>query len=96
MASIIWTTLAKSDLKEIFKYIARDSLYYGESFVKKIQYETKKLKDFPKMGRIVPEFNDENLREIIFQNYRIIYKIRDEEVAILTIFHLARIIKFIK
>jgi toxin ParE1/3/4 len=93
MASLSWSAVAKNDLKEIFEYIARDSKYYAESFVKRIQQETKNLRSFPKIGRIVPETNNENIREIIFQNYRIIYQINKNEIIIATIFHAARILK---
>lgn len=72
MARLTWTINAKKDLHEIFAYIAYDSKYYAKVFVDKIRNLTKKLKSFPKLGRMVPEYNMENIREIIFQNYRIV------------------------
>jgi toxin ParE1/3/4 len=96
MASLSWSNIAKNDLREIFEYIARDSKYYAETFVKRIQQETKVLKTFPKIGRKVPETNNELIREIIFQNYRIIYKISKNEIVIATIFHSARMLKGIE
>lgn len=75
MARLTWTINAKNDLHEIFAYIAFDSKYYAKAFVDKIRNIAKKLKSFPGLGRIVPEYNIVNIRELIFQNYRIIYKL---------------------
>lgn len=90
MASIIWTITARNDLKNIFDYISKDSAYYARTFIKKIKYETKKIKSNPNIGRFVPEYNQKDLRELIFQNYRIIYKLESNKIIIVTIFHAAR------
>ncbi|HKB68739.1 MAG TPA: type II toxin-antitoxin system RelE/ParE family toxin [Pyrinomonadaceae bacterium] len=42
------------------------------------------------VGRIVPEKNDENVRELIYQNYRIIYRIKRDQIELLTVIHGAR------
>jgi plasmid stabilization system protein ParE len=90
VASLIWTTNARKDLKEIYEYIAADSKYYAKSFVEKIKVNTKKLKSFPKIGRIVPEYNQDEIRELIYYSYRIIYKITKQNIFIVSIFHASR------
>jgi hypothetical protein len=48
------------------------------------------LADFSRMGRVVPELQQENIREILLLSYRIIYRVNNDEVDILTIHHGAR------
>ncbi len=72
MVRIEWNEIALEDLKEIRDYIARDSNNYANLFVKKLYDAVQNLKDFPEIGRIVPETNIPSIREIIFQNYRIV------------------------
>ncbi len=52
--------------------------------------EIKNIPSFPEAGRIVPEYQDKNLREKIFQNYRIVYRIKGDFIEIVTISHSAR------
>ncbi len=87
MVRIEWTERSLEDLNEIHDYIARDSGNYANLFVKKIYETIQKLKDFPKIGRKVPEVNNPSIREIIFQNYRIVYRNMDVYVEIITVIH---------
>lgn len=87
---IEWTETALSDLKSIRDYIARDSDYYAARFVERIIEAIEGLVDFPKMGRRLPEATEENILEILFQSYRIIYRVEEKRVLILTIVHGAR------
>ena len=91
MVQINWTLLAKSDLKNIFDYIAFDSKYYAKKTISEIRDETQILKQFPLIGRVIPEIGNENFREIIYGNYRIMYKlVTKERIDLLTIFHSSR------
>ena len=87
---ILWTEPALQDLESIRDYIKRDSEYYASLFIERIIEAVERLETFPEMGRRVPEAEEENIREIIFQNYRIIYRLETEQVLILTILHAAR------
>lgn len=87
---IKWTEPAVSDLKNIKDYIAKDSKYYAHQFVDKIIESVENLNKFPERGRIVPEADDENIRELLFHNYRIIYRIDIKGILILTIIHGSR------
>ena len=88
--SIKWSPRAASHLEGICDYIANDSKYYSALFAKKIIAIVKSISQFQKAGRIVPEYNDENLREKIYENYRIVYRIREEVIEIVAICHGAR------
>jgi toxin ParE1/3/4 len=70
-----WSPTALEDVESIAEYLARDSEYYARAVVDKILVRTRKLKDFPLSGRIVPELEDVSVRETFVHSYRIIYRI---------------------
>jgi plasmid stabilization system protein ParE len=82
---IQWTLPAVDDLESIRDYIARDSDFYAAGFVEKILATVEILIDFPDIGRIVPEADDLKVREMIFQNFRIMYRTKSHSVQILAI-----------
>ena len=88
-----WSPRAVSHFEEICNYIAIDSEHYARLFAKKINLIVKTIPQFPNAGRIVPEYKDENLREKIYQNYRIVYRIRAEIIEIVAICHGAKPLK---
>ncbi|MFX0102563.1 MAG: type II toxin-antitoxin system RelE/ParE family toxin [Candidatus Hodarchaeota archaeon] len=90
MAKIKWSLPAINDLESICDYIARDSPSAAEKLATEINERVKGLEKFPRMGRIVPEREDPDLRELILGNYRIIYRITDGDVEILAIMHSKR------
>ncbi len=93
MVKIVLSKTARFDLKEIVDYIKRDSVKYAILEKQKIEDAINNLPKQPLSGRIVPELNNNNLRELIFRNYRIIYEIASEkQINILTIHHHARLI----
>lgn len=94
MVRIEWNERALEDLNEIHDYIARDSKNYANLFVKKIYEIVQKLREFPNIGRIVPEIDNPSIREIIFQRYRIVYRNKIDNVEILTIIHGSRLLRF--
>lgn len=89
---IIWSHRATEDLESIAAYIALDSEAYASSVIRKILQKTRALADFPQMGRVVPEFADDSIREIFAYSYRIIYKIERENVVVASIIHGSRIL----
>ena len=93
MVRIEWTERSLEDLNEVHDYIARDSKNYAHLFVKKIYETVQKLKDFPNIGRVVPEVNNPSVREIIFHNYRIVYRNMDNYVEIITVIHGSRLLR---
>jgi len=87
---IRWSPRAASTLEEICSYIARDSEYYAALFARRVITIIESLPRFPRAGRIVPEYKDENLREKIYENYRIVYRLKGEFIEIVAICHSAR------
>jgi toxin ParE1/3/4 len=71
-------------------YIRKDSEYYANRFVERIIEAVESLEKFPEMGRRVPEAEEENIRELLFHNYRIIYRVETDGILILTVIHGAR------
>lgn len=90
MAKITWTEPALNDLCNIIYFIAKDSPIYAERFGLNVVESPKRLEQFPYSGRIVPEFKDENIRELIYGSYRIIYVIRIDTCYIAAIIHGSR------
>ena len=94
MVKLVWTNLSTEDLKDIFDYIAKDSSRYASITINKIYNRAQDIIDNPYVGRIVPEINVKIIREVIFGNYRIVYKITSEsQVDILRVYHSARLLK---
>jgi plasmid stabilization system protein ParE len=89
---ITLSTSARDDLRDIVRYISLDAperaLAFGQFLISSIR----RLADFPEMGRIVPEFDDSNLREIVVRTYRVIYRIDPGagRVEIVRFWHAAR------
>ncbi len=93
---IEWTEPAISDLQHIRNYIAKDSEYFSARFVEKIISRIDVLPDFPEMGRGVTEADDKSIRELIYQKYRIMYRIEKERILILAIIHGGRDLNIIE
>ncbi len=94
MVKLVWTELSTQDLKEIFDYIAKDSVRYASITVNKIYNRAQDIIANPYIGRVIPELNKKFIREVISGNYRIVYKIINEfQVDILRIYHSARLLK---
>ncbi len=90
---LIWSPQAIEDIQAIAEFIARDSATYADSTVERLFRAPERLTQFPKLGRIVPEKNEEYIREIFVFQYRVIYEILTSEIHILTVVHGKRIIE---
>lgn len=91
MAEVHWSPQAIADVESIRDFIGRDSPSYGTLQAARIVDAVERLSRFPESGRIVPEFQDATLREILWRNYRIVYRYVDQRVEIVTVFHGARL-----
>ena len=87
---IVWTRAATDDLRRLEEYIATDSIFYARFFVEKILSMTRNLEIFPRCGRMVPEVDTDEIRELIAPPYRIIYQIQSNRIRILTVVHSSR------
>ena len=89
---LVWTNEALNRLTEIDDYISFDCIARARKFINNIIKSTTSIPQYPQKGRIVPEFNISELREIIYKNYRIVYRIKKDQIQILTIFEAHRLI----
>lgn len=90
MAKTIWTEPALDDLQDIVAHIARDSTAYAERFGLRIVEAPRRLEQFPHVGRMMPVFQDPNIRELICGGYRIVYQIRGDVCYIVAVIHGSR------
>ncbi|MBP7528741.1 MAG: type II toxin-antitoxin system RelE/ParE family toxin [Syntrophorhabdaceae bacterium] len=84
---VFWSPLAVERVTEIAQYIARDNPAAAEVWVNTIFSKVGDLKAFPQSGRLVPETNNHNIRDLIYGNYRIVYRIEKKRISILTVRH---------
>ena len=82
-----WTDNAISQLIAIYDYIARDSPFYAQRMVDRLTRRSQQLIDFPRSGRMVPEYEAEEIREIIEKPYRLIYLLGPDQIEILAVVH---------
>jgi plasmid stabilization system protein ParE len=89
---LIWSPASRDDLRDIVRFIARDNPERAESFGYQLMARTDKLQHQPEIGRIVPEYRDPMIREIILKPYRIVYRVDHtrELVEIARVWHAAR------
>jgi plasmid stabilization system protein ParE len=89
---LIWAPSARLDLRELTSYIAESRPIATARFVKQVFHVVEHLADFPESGRVVPEFADPNIREVIRRPCRIVYRVKSQEriVEIARIWHAAR------
>lgn len=89
MVNIELNLSAKEDMKQTEEYISRNSIYYANKTIEEIVKRIKNLSMFPYMGRKIPEYNNINLRELIYKSYRILYKV-NSNIYVLNIVHHSR------
>ena len=92
MAEVRWTNQALDDLEAICLFIARDAPQVAAVFADRAFQVTDRLADHPSIGRVVPEMHDESVREVSIHSYRIIYRIHQHDVQVLTVHHGARLL----
>jgi plasmid stabilization system protein ParE len=92
MAEVGWTLQASRDLDSIVRFLAQDSPQYARLFSADVIQTVDRLAAFPRSGRVVPELNDPAVREILLGNYRLVYRLKGPIVAMLTVYHGARLL----
>lgn len=87
-----WSRRALKDVAQLRDYIALDSPFYAQQFIMRLIIRIENLPGFPESGRHVPETEREDIREIIYQGYRVIYQLRptQQEVVIISVIHSSR------
>lgn len=84
---IIWSPRALKRVREIASYISYDKPGAAQNWIDSIFNAVKRLGRFPKSGRLVPEIDRPNIREMILGSYRIVYRIEKKRISILTVRH---------
>ena len=90
MVKIEWSKISNYDILQIYSYIYQDSVYYAIKTINGIADFVIHLETFPYMGRKIPEYNQEDKRELIYKSYRIMYKVETNKIIIHRIWHSAR------
>ncbi len=88
-----WTARARDDLVGIARFVANDNVSAARRWVNRLRKQARRAAQFPRSGRIVPEFGRPDIRELIVRNYRIVYRVLENEIHILTVFEAHRLLK---
>jgi plasmid stabilization system protein ParE len=84
---VFWTNKAIEQLKAVHNYHAQISPEYANRLVDLITKRSEQIGNFPNSGRMLPEINLEQIREIIEANYRVIYYVGVDRIDVLTVVH---------
>jgi addiction module RelE/StbE family toxin len=87
---VFWTDAALGQLESIRDYFARTSPEYAQKLVERLVNRSEKVADFPRSGRMVPEYEIDEVRQVIEGQYRIIYLIKEDQIEILALIHTSR------
>ena len=93
VTKVYWTEKSQLRVKEIGDYIAFDSQQAAIKWVDVILEKEALISANPRIGRVVPEFANQNIRELILKSYRLIYEIKTNKIEVLTIKHCKENIK---
>lgn len=87
-----WSQRALTDVAHLRDYIGQDSPLYARLFIERLVKRTENLPDFPRMGRPVPEAERDDIRELICQGYRLIYRLDEaqDRIQLVTVIHSSR------
>jgi len=88
-----WSERSVNDLIAIQRYIAKDNPQTAKKWVAKLRQRAKSAADTALAGRIVPEFNQNDIREVFLGNYRIVYRVRGDSILVLTVFEGHQLLK---
>lgn len=87
---VIWTPRAQQRLQDLHDHIAEDQPVNASRWMARVLSRGEQIGDQPRSGRIVPEYQRETVREVFEGDYRIIYRVRSQQVDVLSVRHGAR------
>lgn len=85
-----WTNTAIDHLLSIYEYVSHDSDVYADRLMDRLTRRSQQIGTFPRSGRSVPEYEAPDIREVIEGSYRIIYRIKKEQIDVLAVIHSAQ------
>jgi toxin ParE1/3/4 len=90
--NVVWTETAISHLQSTYNHISQNSTVYATQVVDRLTERSQQIGAFPNSGRMVPEFQAESIREVIERPYRIIYRIKPDQIDVLAVLHGAQLL----
>lgn len=93
---LIWAREALDDIDAIAEYISRDSLYHAQQVIERIFDLGGSLLEQPRLGRVVPELGNQQVRERFIYSYRLIYELKGEEIHVLAVIHGKRLLESVE
>ena len=85
-----WTNRALDHLLSIHGYVAQNSDIYADRLIDRLTRRSEQIALFPQSGRMVPEYQRADIREVIERPYRIIYRVKEEQIDVLSVIHSAQ------
>jgi len=89
---VYWTHTAVEHLLAIYAHIAHDAPLYARRTIDRLTKRSEQIAVFPRSGRMVPEYEAPDIREVIERPYRIIYRIKTDQIDILAVVHGAQLL----
>ena len=84
---VVWTFPARADLRSHLEFLVQDSQRAASELFDEVEASAASLREFPERGRMVPELETPELRQMLVRKYRLIYRISSEEIIILRMIH---------
>lgn len=88
-----WSPEAMEDLDSIAEYIARDSEFYARAVVTEILASARNIREYPMIGRIVPEIVNDHIRERLVHSYRLVYRFESRRILVIAVIHGKRLLE---
>lgn len=89
---IIWSPLALTRVRQEIAYISRDRPAAARTWAEGIFAAVERLADLPESGKVLPELGQHRIRELRYRDHRVIYRIREDSIRILTVRHVRRLL----
>ncbi len=87
---VLWTDAALNQLEAVRDFLSRTSPEYAQRIVERLVNRSEQIATFPRSGRMVPEYQLDEVRQVVEASYRIIYLIKENQVEVLAIIHTSR------
>ena len=87
---VLWADAALNQVEAIRDYLAQTSPDFARRVVERLVNRSEQIAAFPRSGRMVPEYEVDEVRQVIESSYRLIYLIKEEQLEILAVIHTSR------
>lgn len=90
--TVHWTNEALDQLLHIRERVAERSPHAADRLLARLADRAEQFSLFPRSGRIVPEYEREDIREVIIRPYRVIYRLKPDRIDVLAVVHSRQIL----